>query len=259
MILSEDPREIGGLQLDIMPYMKKIAVITPVFNGEKFIADCIQSVLLSHTNEKFSVEHTVIDDGSTDNTWEALHKISAPNLKKLRMDHNIGSSASRNFAIKHTDADYIFCLDADDIIFQNSLGVLFETMHKYKADWVYGDFLRADENLRYLVGDDYYGHHFKNSSDILSSIFSGEHFFQQNCMYSKKFFDAAGSFDESMKVCEDLDLFIRFALKGYCPVYVPGPLYLHRFHQDNVSKATGRENNLEVHREDVKKLHDKYK
>lgn len=239
--------------------MKKIAVITPVFNGEKFIADCIRSVLRSNTNDEFSVEHTVIDDGSTDTTWEVIGQTSAPNLKKLRVDKNVGSSASRNFAIKQTDADYIFCLDADDIIFQNSLKLLAEAINKHNKDWIYGDFLRTDENLRYQIGQDYYGHHFKSAADFLSSVFAGEHFLQQNCIYSKKLFDSVGGFDESMKVCEDLDLFIRFALKGYCPVYVPGPLYLHRFHQDNVSKATGRENNLEVHREDVKKLHDKYK
>ena len=52
--------------------MKKIAVITPVFNGERFIAECIKSVDLAITGNDFVIEHVIVDDGSTDNEPVAI-------------------------------------------------------------------------------------------------------------------------------------------------------------------------------------------
>lgn len=238
--------------------MKKIAVITPVYNGEKFIKDCFQSVALSVVNG-FTVEHIVVDDGSTDNSWEIIQKTRLPSLKTFRLDQNKGGSFARNFAVKNTQADYLFCLDADDVLFQNSLNHLFRFATKTQADWVYGDFLRANENLSYLPGQDYYGSYFSTPAEVLISMFCGEHFFQGNCFFLRKTLLEVGAFDESIRIAEDLDLFIRFALNGNVPVYLPGPLYLHRLHKNNTSRVLGRENNINEHKKDLAKLYQKYK
>ncbi len=239
--------------------MKKIAVITPVFNGERFIAECIKSVDLAITGNDFVIEHVIVDDGSTDNSWKIIDEIRSSKIKPFRLEKNSGISTARNLGVKMTEADYLFCLDVDDVLIQNSLKTLFEFSEQQKADWVYGDFLRTNVNLSYLLGQDYYGHQFGNSGDLLTSIFSGEHFFQQNCFYRKQLFDAAGGFDEKIQFCEDLDLFVRFALTGYNPKYLPVSLYLHRFHENNMSKVYGRENNFEAHKEDLKTLYEKYR
>jgi len=239
--------------------MKKIAVITPVFNGEKFLEECLKSVALSITNDNFVIEHIVVDDCSTDNSWKIIQETKSSRIRPFRLEKNSGSSTARNYGVKQTDADFIFCLDQDDVIFQNSLKALFEYSEKQKADWVYGDFLRTNENLSYLLGQDYYGYQFDSSNDLLSSIFLGEHFFQQNCFYKKKVFETVGGFDEGIRLYQDLDLFIRFALAGYFPQYLPAPLYLHRFHENNLSKVYGRENNFNAHKEDLKTLYRNYR
>ncbi|MBI1863064.1 glycosyltransferase [Candidatus Microgenomates bacterium] len=238
--------------------MKKIAVITSVYNGEQFITECIKSVESAVTGQDFSVEHTVIDNGSTDGTTAILARHTSARFKKLKADKTLSVSAARNKAIGNTDADYIFCLDADDILLQNALATLFAAMLKHQSEWVYGDFLRVDERLSYLTNQDYYGYQFETARDMLTSIFKGEHFFQQNSMYSKKLFNLVGGFDEHMDVCEDLDMVIRFLLKGYNAVYVPSALYLHRFHADNVSKTSGKENNMKAHQKDIEALRIKY-
>lgn len=239
--------------------MKKIAVITPVFNAEKFIGDCMRSVALSTTSSNLFIEHIVADAYSTDNSWNIIQDIKLPHLRSLRLEKNYGPSEARNLAIKQTDADFLFCLDADDVIFQNSLKSLFEYIEMQKSDWIYGDFLRTNENLSYLLGQDYYGYQFENSGDLLTSMFSGKHFFQQNCFYRKQIFDSVGGFDNQIEVGEDFDLFIRFALEGHLPKYLPAPLYIHRLHEHNLSKIYGRENNPEVYKKDIKTLHEKYK
>lgn len=239
--------------------MKKIAVITPVFNGEKFLIECIKSVALSVTNNNFVIEHIVVDDCSTDSSWKIIQDAKSFRIRPFHLEKNSGSSTARNYGVKQTNADFLFCLDVDDVIFQNSLRSLFEFIQRQNSDWIYGDFLGANENLSYLLGQDYYGYHFDNSGDLLSSIFLGEHFFQQNCFYKKKIFDTVGGFDEKIRLYQDLDLFIRFALAGYIPKYLSAPLYLHRFHENNLSKVYGRENNFSAHKEDLKTLYENYK
>jgi len=238
--------------------MKKIAVITPVFNGEKFLVECLQSVAFSITSNKFVIEHIVVDDCSTDNTWKMLQDSTSSSVKAFRLEKNSGSSTARNFGVKQTDADLLFFLDYDDVLFQNSLNALFTHSEKQKTDWIYGDFLRTNENLSYLLGQDYYGHQFDNSRDLLSSIFLGEHFFQQNCFYTKKLFKMSGGFDKDIHIYQDLDLFIRFSLEGHNPWYLSAPLYLHRLHGNNLSNLSGRENNFEAHKEDLKVLYKMY-
>lgn len=239
--------------------MKKIAVITPVFNGERFLSECLESVALSVTGGEFEIEHIVVDDCSTDKSWEFIQDSKSTIVRPFRLEKNMGPSAARNFGIKQTDADFIFCLDQDDVLFQNSLNALFEFSQAQKSDWVYGDFLRVHENLSYALGDDYYGHQFEDAGDLLTSIFIGEHFFQQNSLFRKNIFDEAGGFGEQFQPYHDLDLAVRFALAGLNPKYLAVPLYLHRFHGDNLSKVMNRENNKNAHKNDLKTLHSQYK
>lgn len=213
--------------------MKKVAVVTAAYNAEEYLADCALSVTKSITNEEFVIEHIIINDASTDGTSQTIATIPYPNVKKINLTKNAGPAGARNEAIKNTEADYIFCLDSDDIIFQNSLRHLFEHLEASGKSWVYGDFLKSDEKLSYLIGQDYYGRRFKDTNSLLSSILAGEHYFQQNSMYKRELFEKVGGFDESLKTAEDLDLFVRFLLQNQLPEYLPGPLYIHRVHEGN--------------------------
>lgn len=239
--------------------MKKIAVITPVFNAEQYVLDCVHSVANSISNEQFAIEHILVDDCSTDTSWEIINQVGLPHLKPFQLNTRSGASAARNFGVRQTDADYLFCLDADDVIFQNSLRYLFDQIERDGIDWVYGDFLRTNETLEYLQGGDYYGNEFKSPSEALTGMLTGWHFFQQNCMYTKSLFDAVGGFDETLGAAQDFDLFVRFLIKGSLPTHVRSPLYLHRFHASNLSKSSGRENNADAHNADIKRFYLKYK
>lgn len=239
--------------------MHTIAVITPVHNASSFIAQCIRSVARSVTMGKFAIEHIIVDDASTDHSWETIQSFAhLEHVRTHRLDHRSGAGHARNFAVSCAQADYVFCLDADDVLFQNSLHTLYQAIQASGREWVYGDFLRCEEDLTYRMGDDYYGHAFVSAPQLLTSLFTGEHFFQQNCLYHKTLFDSVGGFDESLDGAQDFDLFVRFALQGETPLYVPGPLYLHRFHPTNMSKISGREGNLSAHKDDVRRFYAKY-
>lgn len=216
--------------------MNKIAVITPCYNAEEFIRDCVNSVSKLLTNDEFSIEHVIVDDGSTDKSWEIIERHPQKNLKKLRLSKNIGNAAARNYALENSDSDLIFCLDADDVIFQNSLLRLSKFLLNKKADWVYGDFLRSNKNLSYIIGDDYYGREFNSVREALVAMYTGGHFFQHNSLVTRKSMITVGGYNSNLRSAVDFELFTRFLLADYFPHYLSGPLYIHRFHQANLSR-----------------------
>lgn len=238
--------------------MKKIAVLTPVYNGESFILDAIKSVQKSLTTEGFTLEHVIVNDHSTDNTTTLVASSIRVNLPRipirlLNSDGIQSETVARNFALKKIDSDYIFNLDADDVLFQNSIRYLFDFLTKTKSNWVYGDFLRTDANLSYLIGEDYYGWKFKSTKEILASMLTGNHFFQQNSLISRRIFDEVGNYDETIKIGNDFDLAIRFLLHGFKPEYIPGPLYLHRYHENNLTPKS-YQLNPQLHKQTISKV-----
>ncbi len=94
-----------------MKTMKKISVIIPVYNVEKYIAATINSVL-SQTYTSFEV--IIIDDASPDNSIEICQQFTDPRIKIIRQQ-NRGLAGARNTGIRHAQGDYFAFLDADDI------------------------------------------------------------------------------------------------------------------------------------------------
>ncbi len=103
-----------------------VSVIIPVYNGEKFIQDAIESVL-AQTYKDYEI--IVVNDGSTDNTEEVLKPYIDKRLIRYFYQENKGVSAARNKGIREARGEYIAFLDADDVWvdvhLQNSVDALF--------------------------------------------------------------------------------------------------------------------------------------
>lgn len=92
----------------------KFSVIIPVYNGEKFIAQSVESIIEQSYHD---IELIVIDDGSTDRTAEVVAKIIAENPTKeiiFRSIQNSGPSTARNIGLNIARGDYVCFLDSDD-------------------------------------------------------------------------------------------------------------------------------------------------
>ncbi len=89
--------------------MRKVNVIIPVYNGERFIKEAVDSVL-SQTFEDF--EMIVVDDGSTDQTKEIINEVYKNIIYKYQL--NAGPSAARNMGIASGSSEYVAFLDHDD-------------------------------------------------------------------------------------------------------------------------------------------------
>lgn len=126
--------------------MKKIAVIVPVYNGEKFLPELIDC-LLRQTINNFEVYF--VDDCSIDGTSVLLKKAVDENVNfyYVRNAHKCGAAASRNKGIMRSQSDYVLCLDADDRVAYDLLEELEKAAELCSADMVMlerGDFVGND-------------------------------------------------------------------------------------------------------------------
>ena len=116
----------------------KISVIVPVFNAEKFLGACLES-LLNQTLKDFEV--IIVDDCSTDDSVsiaENFLKQFGGRLKILRTEKNSGSgSVPRNVGLKFSRGEYIFFMDNDDLLTSAALETLYGLAEKFCAEVVY--------------------------------------------------------------------------------------------------------------------------
>lgn len=107
---------------------KLISIIIPVFNAEKFLGQCLDSIL-AQTYDNYEV--VIINDGSTDKTGEIIDYYSK-NEARIHPYHrnNCGVSSARNFGISVASGEYICFIDADDIISNNYLDILYTAIQK---------------------------------------------------------------------------------------------------------------------------------
>lgn len=119
----------------------KISIIVPVYNAQKTIARCIESIL----NQDYKdFELLLIDDGSKDDSGNICDGYAGQD-ERVRVIHkeNSGVSDTRNLALKEAVGEYLQFLDADDWITPNATRLLVESMENNNCDMVIADFYRV--------------------------------------------------------------------------------------------------------------------
>lgn len=123
---------------------KKISIIIPAYNVEKYIAKCLDSVI----NQSYkNLEVIVVDDGSKDRTGCIIDDYSAKD-NRIRAVHqpNGGSPNARNTGMKYANGDYVMFLDSDDWIEPKCCKVIVSEMQKDKADLVFFEYYKEYKN-----------------------------------------------------------------------------------------------------------------
>jgi len=111
-----------------------LSIILPVYNAEKFLVNCINS-LVSQDISSSDYEIIIINDGSTDTSSEIINQF-ASDYKNITVRHqaNHGLGATRNTSVSLAKGDYIYFIDSDDYIAHNSLGTLVSYLKKERCD-----------------------------------------------------------------------------------------------------------------------------
>ena len=133
--------------------MKVISIIIPIYNVEKYVAECLNSVI-SQTYDHSKIECIIVDDCTPDNSMNIVNEIIGNYKGEMtfitrRHKENKGLSAARNTGISIATGEYLYFLDSDDYIYPNSLELLMEGVEKNKdIDMVVGNFF--DERINKL-------------------------------------------------------------------------------------------------------------
>ena len=130
-----------------------VSIIIPIYNVEKYVAECLNSVF-SQTYDHSKIECIIVDDCTPDKSMDVVNKIIGEyNGEMTFITHqhkeNKGLSAARNTGISIATGEYLYFLDSDDYIYPNSLELLMEGVEKNKdIDMVVGNFF--DERINKL-------------------------------------------------------------------------------------------------------------
>lgn len=113
--------------------MKQLSIIIPVYNAEKYLKECIDSIV-NEIND--SIELIIIDDGSTDYSAEIYNKYTNKNIRIFKND-NHGVSFSRNFGIERANSKYVIFVDADDFLTEGWSKIILDEIKNNDNDFIY--------------------------------------------------------------------------------------------------------------------------
>ncbi|MBQ6512987.1 glycosyltransferase family 2 protein [Methanobrevibacter sp.] len=128
----------------------KVSIIIPVFNGEKYLSDALDSIV----NQSIGVDNLeviIVDDASTDGTCEIIDRYcdKYANFKAIKLEKNMGAAyGPRNVALGEATSDYIMFLDADDSFTQDACRVLYDEISSSGANIVFGRYFRVYDDFR---------------------------------------------------------------------------------------------------------------
>lgn len=121
--------------------MTQLSIIVPVYNVEKYIRSCFESIYQQGLNENV-FEIIIVNDGTTDRSMEMIDDIikQHQNITVINQE-NQGLSIARNNGIAQANGEYILMPDPDDLLIKDSLKLLLEKAIESQADLVVADFL----------------------------------------------------------------------------------------------------------------------
>lgn len=195
--------------------MTKVSVIIPTYNRAKFVTKAIDSVL-AQTYKDYEI--IVVDDGSTDNTKEALE----PYMDKITYiyQENEGVSAARNKGIKVARDEWIAFLDSDDEWLPEKLAVQMGAVlgKPHLCAHVTNAFFDLPDGSKSTIFD------FANIRNLyrancvidrpFSHILNSMILITSSTIINRYILDDVGLFDTHLSIGEDTDFFLRIALKG---------------------------------------------
>ena len=164
--------------------MKKLSVIVPVYNVEKYLDKCLNSLAGQNIDD---YEIIVVNDGTKDNSQNIIDKYTKeyPFVKSY-IKENGGLSSARNYGVKYASGEYITFLDSDDYVEHDTYKNMLDIAYKDNLDLVVSDleYVWEDNSKEPFIKDGIN----KVSDNDLKNLFLSP-LFSWNKMYKKELFD----------------------------------------------------------------------
>lgn len=208
-----------------------ISVVIPTKNRRTLLQRAVRSVL---AQEGVEVQLVVVDDGSTDQSAEAILALGHDRVQVVSLPTSGGVGAARNAGVARADGRWLAFLDDDDVWAPEKLARQMARLAADHTHWCYAGAVMVDEQLEILHAP---------SPDLPEDIVAGLPVRNRlpagssNIVVDRQVVVDLGGFDTTLRFHEDWDLWIRLWQQAGTPSCVVEPLVAFTLHEQNVTLA----------------------
>lgn len=128
--------------------MKKVSVIIPIYNSEKYLKECLDSVI----NQTYkNIEIICVNDVSTDKSVDIIKSYKDKRIKLVNLKYNSGVAIARNRGIEESTGDYICFIDSDDYWILDKLEKQVKFIEENDYSFIYSDYAYLKENKKHIA------------------------------------------------------------------------------------------------------------
>lgn len=221
---SPKPTGVCSSNSEIGTSIYDLEVIIPAYNSEKYISECLDSVLNQKTDYSFHV--ILVDDGSSDSTYSIADRYSSGKLSVIRQK-NGGTSKARNTGINNSRGRYLMFVDSDDVLPPNTIQSLMGRALANSSDIVEGsaDYTLNNRKFRYYSHEDCSDTDFRQvNACIWGKVFSKDLF-------------ASFRFPEGFWYEDTVDGFFFYRLAKKVST-IPDVVYIYRNNAEGMTSLT---------------------
>lgn len=210
--------------------MKKVSVIIPCYNVEKYVRQCLDSVLAQTCT---TIEIIVVNDGSTDKTGDVLEEYAQKDTRiHVIQKENAGLAAARNTGMQVATGEYMVLLDSDDVMLPTKIAQQLVWMEEHPThEIIYSDLYHfwdgTSKIYRLAIA--------QISPDVYQGLIHGNFINPNTVCMKRSVYDRIGGFDEALRSAEDWEYWLRAAKSGIVIAYQPEVLTLYRMRSNGLS------------------------
>ena len=233
----------------------KISVILPVYNVEKYLAACLESI----ENQSFNDwELIAVNDGSLDKSADILRQYAERDTRiKVISQSNKGLGAARNAGLEAAKGDFVCFVDSDDYVHPQMLELLLNAAEKENADVAIASFCSEGElfagkyhldKIEQECGDADAGYYLQNVHKLNYSVYPK--LIKRKLIGDLRFGDWIGA--------EDWGFNLELAIKGFHYVKLFVPLYVYVMNASSISHSPFSRKKLESYCAEAEYFYEKY-
>ena len=226
----------------------KLSYIVPVYNVEKYIKKCIESIL-AQTFDDYEI--ILVDDASPDNCPRICDEYAEryPDIIKVIHQKNKGLAGARNSGLRQAEGDYIYFFDSDDYFINDGIAEIYKKAAECDADILQNSFVMLNERdssqkiVRSVFETDIVYNNSEMQKKVCVSTTERSTIFVWRNIYKRSFLEKNNIlFDENLRMIEDSPFDTLAFLKAEKFVSADKPIYAYRVRQDSLQRKKYVEN-----------------
>ena len=225
-----------------------VSVVMPAYNHERYVAAAIESVLGQTWPD---LELIVIDDASSDRTWEVVSGYADSRIRASRHGTNQGAHITLNEALSMARGEFVAIINSDDAFAPARIAACLEALHHTGVDLVGSDIVLIDAAGEPLL-EHWWVRAFTDlkrvwteTGDWHATLLEGNVFMTtSNCVFRRSWLEAVGDFRDFRYVL-DYEWLLRGLIKGQRLAWLDAPLLHYRLHESNTISERPLAANLE--------------